>query len=96
MLVRSRADLNVMEVVVLAVEGEGLPSPAMADDFHSFFKEGDPVRHGHVECLEVGRLIADAHSQDDSAPGHHVQSDHVFGQMHRVVQRQKDHRCAEV
>jgi hypothetical protein len=54
-----------------------------------------PILYGHGECAEVGRLITDAHAEDDAALGDEVERDDVLGDVHRVVKWQQDHRGAD-
>ena len=55
----------------------------------------DAVLHRDGEGAEVGGLIADAHAQDDAPLGDEVERDHVLGHVHRMVERQQDHRGAD-
>ena len=78
--------MQVFQLVVLAVEGEGFPAPAVADDLHALFEPAHPLAHRHLEGPEVRLLVSQAHAQDDSPLGHQVQGDHVLRQVDRVVQ----------
>ena len=88
--------MQVFQLVVLAVERERFPAPAVADNLHAFFEPAHPLAHRHLEGPEVRLLVSQAHAQDDSPLGHQVQGDHVLRQVYRVVQGQQDYRRAHV
>ena len=88
--------MQVFQLVVLAVEGEGFPAPAVADDLHPLLEPAHPLAHRHLEGPEISLLVSQAHAQDDSPLGHQVQGDHVLRQVYWVVQGQQNYRRAHL
>ena len=89
-------DVQVFQLVILAVEGERLPAPAVADNFHPLLETAHSLANRHLKGPEIRILVSQTHAQDDSPFGYQVQGYHILGQMYRVVQGQQDYRGAYV
>ena len=95
-LVGAGSDVQVFQMVVLAVEGEGFSGPALADDFHAFLEPANPLADRNLEGAEVGILVPEAHAEDDPSLGDQVEGYHVLGQVHGIVQGKQNDRGADV
>ena len=78
------------------MKGKRLSTPALPDNLHPLFEQPCPVLHRDAKGLKIRSLIADAHPQDDASFRDNIQSRHVLGNVHRVVQGQQDDRGANV
>jgi hypothetical protein len=78
------------------MKGKRLSTPALAYNLHPLFKQPCPVLHRDAKSLKIRSLITDTYPQDDASFRDDIQSRHVLGDVHRVVQGQQDDRGADV
>src|SRR5262249_15889794 len=88
-LILPRKDLEGLARGVLAAERKLLAGPAEAQDLDALLEASRAILHRDGERAEVGRLIADAHAENDAALGDEVERDDVFCHAHRVMQREQ-------
>ena len=72
------------------MKGKRLSTPALADNLHPLFEQPCPVLHRDAKGPKIRGLIADAYPQDNASFGDDIQSRHVLGNVHRVVQGQQN------
>ena len=89
-----RPHRQVLDLMVIAAVRELLARPALFQYLDLLFKQLNTVRHLDAECPEVGVLVAQADAHRDPPLGDDVQGYDIFCQAHRMMQRQKDHRCS--
>ena len=75
--------------------GEFLPGEALADDVQRFREPAARFRHGHAVSVVFGLRRAAAEAEMQGAPRQRVQHRDLFGDAHRMVPGQHQHRGAE-
>ena len=93
LLVGRWLDDDVVELPVLAVERKPfVRGPGFGDDVDRFFEAGAGILHRNAEAGEFVVAIAFANAEIEAPAGQQVDRRGLFGQQHRIVPGQHQHR----
>ena len=94
-LQRFRNNLQVVDVGVLAVEGETFLGPGPGYYLHCFLEPFPALLHVDAYAVELLALIACADAEVEASPADDVEHGRLFSHQNRVVQGQHDHSGAD-
>ena len=83
---------GVGDVVVPAVVGDLVFGPQTAHQSHGLGTAGAPLRHARAEGLALLGTVAQADAQNEASLRDMVERRDLLGYLHRVQQRQQQHR----